>query len=424
MIINQLDLNQVRGFQRAILNFQPGFNLLVGENGTGKSTVLWSLRVILSHIFKTLSFSKEPVINFTEHDISSDPTQQWPFLSAKLNFNLDVDGLSIPLIYDVQKNRQNYIEGKAGQPREQVVDTPDVYKFLKSVAIPNSDRFEQQPIAVFYSAHRSIASEKSVSKRKTIGSKYSAYMEALQERELMLGEVAELWHKEAELNRTDGFPERANTAITQALPIFLNGFSNLRVEGDQKRRLFVDKYGVKLDLTQISDGERSLLAILMDLTRRLSQANPSLQNPAKEAKSIVLIDEIDLHLHPRWQRTIVEKLSETFPNCQFIATTHSPQIIGELPQEKIIFLENGKPPYHPSQALGMDSNWVLTNLMHVDDRKTLINNELVEITQLIKREQYEKATDKIDALRIQVKGAFPELVRLQSRIDRIRLLGE
>ncbi|MEH2318852.1 AAA family ATPase [Nostoc sp.] len=423
MIINQLDLNQVCGFQRAVLNFQPGFNLLVGENGTGKSTVLWVLRVILSHILKSLSFSKEPVIHFTEHDITSDATKEWPFLNATLDFNLDVGGLSMPLKYFIQKNRQNYIEGKAGQPREQVVNTPDVYEFVDSVAIPNSNRFEQQPIAVFYSAHRSITSEKSVSKRKTVGGQYSAYIEALQERELKLGEVAELWHKEAELNRTDGFPDRANTAITQALPIFLNGFSNLRVEGDQKHRLFVDKYGVKLDLTQISDGERSLLAILMDLTRRLSQANPSLLNSAKEAKAIVLIDEIDLHLHPRWQRTIVEKLTETFPNCQFIATTHSPQIIGELPAEKIILLENGKPPYHPSQALGMDSNWVLTNLMHVDDRKSLINDELVKITQMIKQEQYDQATDKIDALGIQV-GAFPELVRLQSRIERIRLLGE
>ncbi|KAM3100867.1 AAA family ATPase [Phormidesmis sp. 146-35] len=84
-----------------------------------------------------------------------------------------------------------------------------------------------------------------------------------------------------------------------------------------------------MDVRQLSDGERSVLALVLDLARGLSQANPILEN-SLQGKAVVLIDELDLHLHPIWQRTIVAKLTQTFPNCQFIATTHSPQIVGEV----------------------------------------------------------------------------------------------
>ena len=138
---------------------------------------------------------------------------------------------------------------------------------------------------------------------------------------------------------------------------------------------------------------------------------------------IILIDELDLHLHPRWQRTVVENLTKTFPNCQFIATTHSPQIIGEVSSDNIILLERGKPPYRPDQSLGMDSNWILRHLMGASERDSETEQELSRIAGSIEDEQYDKATAAIETLRTAL-GEFPELVRLQTRIDRIRLLGE
>lgn len=423
MIIHQLSLDQFRGLKKAEFQFKPGFNLLVGENGSGKSSVLWSIRVLLSHLLRALSNSKEPAINFTENDVARDATTEWPFLTATIELSLDSLGQFTPLKYFGQKNRSSFREGIAGDPRNQVVETQDRYDFDGSLGNnPKSPKAEQL-LAIFYSPHRSLTSEKSTSKRKVPGGQLAAYYDALQERDLRLGEVAKLWAKEAELKKTDGLPDRANTAIQQALPVFLDGFSNIRVEGHDDPRLFVDKHGVKLDLTQVSDGERSLLAILMDLTRRLSQANPSLDNPAQEAEAVVLIDEIDLHLHPRWQRKIVERLTRTFQKCQFIATTHSPQIIGELPPDQVIILEAGQKPYHPDQSLGMDSNWILRYLMDVPTRKTDVDQELDHITDLIKQENFDEAIGVIDALRERV-GEFPELIRLQTRIDRIRLLGE
>ena len=99
---------------------------------------------------------------------------------------------------------------------------------------------------------------------------------------------------------------------------------------EPKPQLLIEKQGAVIPVAKLSDGERGMLALVFDLTRRLAQANPNLDDPAAEGVGVVLIDEIDLHLHPEWQRTIVTNLPETFPRLQFIATTHSPQVIGEV----------------------------------------------------------------------------------------------
>ena len=118
------------------------------------------------------------------------------------------------------------------------------------------------------------------------------------------------------------------TSISNAITTFLGGFENLRVQ-EEPLRLLVDKAGVALDLSQLSDGERSFLAMVCDLGRRLTLANPLLANPL-HGSGVVLIDELELHLHPKWQREVTAKLRKTFPNIQFIATTHSPFVIQAL----------------------------------------------------------------------------------------------
>ena len=93
-----------------------------------------------------------------------------------------------------------------------------------------------------------------------------------------------------------------------------------------------------IPVRQLSDGERGILAFVLDLTRRFAQANPNFTDPASEAEAIVLIDEIDLHLHPKWQRQIIHNLTTTFPCCQFIATTHSPQVVASVEPDQVHLL--------------------------------------------------------------------------------------
>jgi predicted ATP-binding protein involved in virulence len=129
----------------------------------------------------------------------------------------------------------------------------------------------------------------------------------------------------------------ALAAFNRALHVFLDGFSDVAVE-EEPLRLTVGKGGTRLSLKQLSDGERAFIAVLGDLVRRLVLANPDLPNPL-EGQGVVLIDELELHLHPRWQREVVDKLRNTFPNIQFIATTHSPFVIQSLRAGELISLD-------------------------------------------------------------------------------------
>src|SRR6058998_1031479 len=98
--------------------------------------------------------------------------------------------------------------------------------------------------------------------------------------------------------------------------------------------------------------------MVLDLARRLSQANEGTSDPLTEGRAVVLIDEIDLHLHPKWQRQIVHNLTAAFPRCQFIATTHSPQVIGEVEHERVQIIADGL-VYSPTHSYGVDSSRVL-----------------------------------------------------------------
>lgn len=108
----------------------------------------------------------------------------------------------------------------------------------------------------------------------------------------------------------------------------LDGFDDIHIDRSPLA-MKVKKDGQYLKINQLSDGEKCTIALFGDLARRMTLANPQLPNPL-EGQGVVLIDELELHMHTSWQRKVMPVLKETFPNIQFIITTHSPQILGEL----------------------------------------------------------------------------------------------
>ena len=161
---------------------------------------------------------------------------------------------------------------------------------------------------------------------------------------------------------------------------------------------------------------------MLDIAKRITQANPLLVNPLSEGKGIILIDELDLHLHPKWQRTVVNNLIRTFPNCQFIATTHSPQIIPSLEPERIqlIFDDN---VIIPDRTLGMDSNWILKHLMDAEERPDDALKIIATVENIIDEIDFEKARNLIK----EYKNAgfdFPEWSTFEARMSKLEILGK
>ena len=158
-----------------------------------------------------------------------------------------------------------------------------------------------------------------------------------------------------------------------------------------------------------------MLALIGDLARRLSILNPSLQNP-NDGAGIVLIDEIDLHLHPRWQREVMAKLETTFQNCQFIITTHSPQVLGELSPESVMLMRDGHLLGHASRASGLSSGEVLEELMEAKARNAYFQRAVIQIERAIEDEAYPDARAALNALRERF-GSLPEVLRLEESLE-------
>ena len=116
--------------------------------------------------------------------------------------------------------------------------------------------------------------------------------------------------------------------------------SDLKVKRS-RMQIVLKKQDHELVLNQLSDGEKNLLVMVADIARRLAIANPDPTKNALEGEGIILIDEIELHLHPQWQRDIIPRLTSTFPNCQFIVTTHSPQVLSNVKKENVFNVSSG-----------------------------------------------------------------------------------
>ena len=425
MILKSLTVEQYRGFaSRTPIEFDPIFTLIVGENGVGKTSVLWALRVLLSHTLARLVKKPAKSLLFQPEDIA----RGWPYLRAEVAVGLDPEGTTATCV--AQKNVAEFVPSthEDGRPREHAVDTPDKYEVsVGTSASPKKRGGVNAPLVVYYSAHRSLTLEQGASKARAAGGLGAAYAEALEDRGLRLGEAALLWRKEAVLEETDGRPARANRAVEQALPAFLGEFHNLRVEGGDKPRLVVDKRGTTLDLSQLSDGERGLLAVLIDLTRRLAQVNPDLEHPARDAQAVVLIDELDLHMHPRWQREIVSRLTVTFPKCQFVTTTHSPQIISEVQPEHLLLLRQEGDrivPERCGQAYGLDANYVLEHIMGTAPRAAPATQAIHAVEDALERGDLASARERLEKLRTLLHGDDAVVVGLEATINNLEALGD
>jgi predicted ATP-binding protein involved in virulence len=210
--------------------------------------------------------------------------------------------------------------------------------------------------------------------------------------------------------------KRLADGINTALERFLPGYSNLRPSDRNTSRVEIDIKGTTLDVRMLSDGERSVLALILDISKRLAQANPHLDDPLASGEAVILVDEIDLHLHPQWQRKIVGNLEKTFPNCQFIATTHSPQVIGEVPHDRIQMIKDGR-VYSPNRSFGIDSSRVLEEVMNTDSRNTAVEAELGRIAKLIADHKNADARSAIEKLSQKIGTDDPEITRARMLLD-------
>ena len=418
MKIRKLNVTNLRGFEHATFELDPSFTLLVGINGVGKSTVLEALRISLSRVLPRFTASRAIPLAFATDDIRLG--------STALTVNLDFQFLDRECQYLLHKPREKHIADREGSVRQGAIDTPEHEEM--SQAWPKMKKSGSQPLALYFGIRRSHPTDAQSKVGQTRGGQAVAYADALSDvRALHLTEIASwILAQEAlaeELPRARAHLDALNSAAARFLPTC----TNLRAANeDGKARLLITKGGVELDVRHLSEGERGVLALALDLARRLSQANPELDDPVCDGVAVVLIDELDMHMHPSWQRQISDLLTSTFRNCQFIATTHSPQIIGETQPAQLILLkqEEGRIIPQPcGQAYGLDTSYVLEQIMETPSRPTPVSEAIDAVEAALEHAELDLAREKLATLRKLQHGDDPTSVGLEAAINNLEALA-
>lgn len=408
MKVTHLKLTNVRVIESAEFRFRSGFNLVVGANGVGKTTIIEALAVSLSGIIKRIKKLRMPMKSFDVDAIRIGADS----MDVECGFEIS----RIQDIYQIHKTRGDSVpKREVGKPREQIYATPDQMEFVRD-GRADPVVYAGQPFAILFSTNRAVPYERKPSKAATAGDFITALADVFSHRELRLAEFADWMRVQQALGKEHPSSKRILAVLKDTVTRFLPDYKNLRFGGQDDRMLLIDRNEATLPVRQLSDGERGLLALVLDLTRRLSQANPELESPTTEAEAVVLIDEIELHLHPKWQRQIVHKLTTAFPKCQFIATTHSPQIIGEVEFDCIHIIADDQ-VHSPTHSFGVDSNRVLEEIMDVDPRTQDVHALLTRIGHEIDKDRFEQARCFLLSL-VEVLGENdPEVVRLHTLLD-------
>ena len=429
MHINNLTMTHFRGASSLPLELHDRLNVFVGANGAGKSSVLDAAAIMLSWLvnrIKSASGSGRPL---TESDIQNGAS------TASLELFLEIH--ESKYVWKLIKLRK----GRASQ--EERSNLKQLNQLSKKVQqlISNNEEHLNLPLFAYYPVNRAVL-DKDIPHRirgahhfdplaaydesLTSGANFRTFFGWFREREDLENENRK--HAgQASLFDTEvvQFPDPQLEAVRNALTRFMPEFTNLTVRRSPLR-MEVLKNGKPLTVNQLSDGEKCLMAMIGDLARRMAIANPLRDDPL-QGIGVVLIDEIDLHLHPKWQRMVVPRLLDVFPNCQFLISTHSPHIITHVQPENLFLLrmtEEGLISLRASESYGKTVERVLEDLMGLETtRPDEVSDTLRKIYDQIDEGQLGEAKETIGKLKHRI-GEDPELVRASVLIKRKELIGK
>lgn len=417
MKVQNFELTNFRGITHLSLEFAGRTTALVGVNGVGKSSVLDALAIALSNLTARITSQAAKARSMSMDDIRVAADY------AKLTVTAELE-LPSPAAWTIALNRK---ADKHPPERSSMLGDLKNQADLLSARLAQRESAGQAinlPLAVYYDVHRAVLDVPLRVRETQLNSPRTAYGDALGHGGTDFKGFF-IWFRSREDAENEGIRDnpahrdRDLTAVRRAIEQFTQ-FTDLRIRRKPALRMTVKKAGTELNVLQLSDGEKCMLALVGDLARRLSLLNTDRVDPL-QGEGVVLIDEVDLHLHPKWQRTVVASLERTFPNCQFIITTHSPQILGELkPEQIILFRPEGTS--HPQVSYGLDSSQVLEEIMGATARSPGVEDALTKLFATLERNELDSARQQLNALSKLAPG-IAELGGAAALLKRKEVLG-
>ena len=484
MRIDKLILKNYRCFADLTVEFHPQMTVLVALNGGGKTAILDAVKVALWPFvagFDLGSTTNDVTgIQIDDVQVQKANKEMEPCLPSELraygkatvarlvsddelpNLNVPTGSDGIDIYFDgVKWSSQRYREKIKKGTKTKDAKPVDAIN-LGSIAVALQKRIfsvdqnipDMLPMLGYYGTGRLWAQKRQIAlnddeNKNEIQSRTFAYRDCMDSTSSYKHFAT--WFKHIQYayfqarmrNLSREFPLDADVPYSQIAPVRAvqkavdgilkrTGWHRLEFGIDARELVLSHAQHGELKVSQLSDGIRNMLALAGDIAYRCYKLNAHFgERAVTQTEGIVLIDEVDMHLHPSWQQTVLSDLMAAFPKLQFIVTTHSPQVLSTVHRDNIrVIGENvlgnliAQPPL--AEAYGLPSGDVLQSVMHVDPQPPVPEQQdLLRLTELVDQGQYGKtdATKLMGTLTAKLGATHPQLQRLQRSIQRQKTLS-
>lgn len=438
MKLEKIRITNYRCFKDADIEFDDHATLIVGKNGAGKTAILDAVAVAVSTFLLGIdggvsrSISKDDArYEFHDLDGTVDPQHQFPVSIESIGDCLD--HCDVKWMRSLNSESGNTTVKEA---RELTNISKDAQK-----RIMTGDKSLILPLISYYGTGRLYVQKKEKKNIKSLTEfkrqvGYVDCMAAESNEKLMLNWFQIQTLKSLQEQQRTGKVEKSlllKTVESAICKCFerISGSKNADIVFDlDTHRLVLNFEGTdgslqKFAMDEMSDGYKNTLSMIGDIAYRMAVLNPMLGDKVlEETTGVVVIDEIDLHLHPQWQQTIISDLNTIFPKIQFIVSSHAPAVINSVAKEQIRILDNGEIYMPAAQTYGRDANSILREVMKVSERPADIKQRMNLFYSYMDENNYKEADKVLTEIEAIVGTTDPDIAAARTSLDLEKILGE
>lgn len=434
MQIRELTLQNFRCFEQLTLDFHPKLSVIVGANGSGKTSILDGAAIALSTMFVKIDGLSGRRIDKSQAHLKA----------FSLGSTKDVQPQYPVTVRAVAETDERKLTWARSLMRSTGNTTITDAREMVELGVRYQDRLRQGdatlvlPVIAYYGTgrlwdyHREKQNNVFETNQRING--YLDCVDGTANIKLMMNWFSKMTvqkYQNQELGM-GGIPELE--AVYEAMETCyqrITGCDAVKVQYNLGTKglevAYPNKEGqwMRMPINQLSDGYKSTISLVADIAYRMAVLNPQLLgNVCQETDGIVLIDEVDLHLHPTWQQRILEDLAEIFPKVQFIVTTHAPAVISTVRSENIILLDQGE-AYEPSgEVHGKDTNTIIRGVMHASERPVAIKMLFQTFYHWIDTGDTAKAEETLNELKRKIGEDDPEIASCNVKLRLLKVRTE
>lgn len=438
MYLEKLKLHNFRCYEKLEIDFNRQLTVLVGKNGSGKTTVLEAIAIALGTWF--VGFN---IVNAKGINKRTDPLRKAYQIGAtddvQTQFPVEIEAWG-----KIEESKDQILHWKrelytptgtmTTKDAKQIVEYAAEYQ--KAISEGRTDIY--LPMVAYYGTGRlwDYHRQKRIDVFK-VSSRTNGYIDCLDGTanvKLMMDwfQIMTINKYQRQEENLESNPELDTVYLAMEKCLKnLSGYSDVKIRynmGTQELDVYYseqDKQRMRIPLNQLSDGYKGMISLVADIAYRMATLNPQLGTEVlSKGDGVVLIDEVDLHLHPAWQQKVINNLMNIFPKVQFIVSTHAPAIISSVKTDKLRILSNKEVCMTANQVYGKDVNSVMKEIMGVNDRPDQFVELFEKFYRLLSEKKYDEAGAVLDKLDEERGYHDPEIAKCRVKLKLERMRGK